>query len=398
MRYELKFYRAIFISVAFFELLWGFYMESFSYYRVNPNDGILIRSILSAICLIGVYFTYNPKTHKYLSGLLVLFSYSIAFQQLWYSYLNHDSYRLLFAAFPPIILTILFLPNLFHLFNLTILLNLLGLLIPQENLFFSLNLFTYTFNVMLFKFFYIKIVEQIKVLKNKEMSSLQINSLNKFINGLSHEVNNRNTKISLIVNLLKTKLNNIDDTNIKKLLVNLENETEDFNNLMQKLSEDTGNREKNKIKLSNKELKNIYKEIFLEYDDIDFHLDISYLTKEEENFLNKEMDIQDYKNMIEQIVKNSIESFDFKKKHSIYIIHLIKKDNFIIEIYDNGTPFEEEIIKNNYLFEPFSSTKDVSTNKGLGLNIALKIAYSYNGDILVDRSLKKISIELPLKN
>jgi C4-dicarboxylate-specific signal transduction histidine kinase len=76
-----------------------------------------------------------------------------------------------------------------------------------------------------------------------------------------------------------------------------------------------------------------------------------------------------------------------------------KNDLAILNVADNGTGIEKNILSN--IFNPFFTTKDEEKGTGLGLSISYAIIKEMKGIIKVNSVVNeytKIIIELPLKN
>ncbi|MFP5491483.1 MAG: sensor histidine kinase, partial [Bacteriovoracia bacterium] len=58
------------------------------------------------------------------------------------------------------------------------------------------------------------------------------------------------------------------------------------------------------------------------------------------------------------------------------------KDDYFIEVYDNGMGIEQEVLDRVWL--PFFTTKDVGDGTGLGLAMVHDIVSSYNGEVSVE--------------
>ena len=65
----------------------------------------------------------------------------------------------------------------------------------------------------------------------------------------------------------------------------------------------------------------------------------------------------------------------------IRIRSFYKSEHICIEIEDNGTGIEEDVLSD--IFNPFFSTKDVGEGTGLGLSVANQIIRKYKGKINV---------------
>lgn len=96
------------------------------------------------------------------------------------------------------------------------------------------------------------------------------------------------------------------------------------------------------------------------------------------------------------IIMNAIYVSPFESKIDILVNS--KKENFIIEIKDQGSGIDEEIKPK--IFEPFFTTKPIGEGSGLGLSVVHGIIRSHKGEIKVVNNKPKgtnFQIILPLK-
>lgn len=72
-----------------------------------------------------------------------------------------------------------------------------------------------------------------------------------------------------------------------------------------------------------------------------------------------------------------------------------ENNNFVLEVTDTGTGFDEKIL--SVIFEPFQTTKDLGKGTGLGLWIVKKLVDNYNGNIKLENTENgaKVTIEFP---
>jgi two-component system sensor histidine kinase AtoS len=87
------------------------------------------------------------------------------------------------------------------------------------------------------------------------------------------------------------------------------------------------------------------------------------------------MDSEQMKQVLHNLIRNSIEAMDGKGKISVY--SLVKDDICEIYILDNGPGVPEGILKE--MFDPFLTSKDSGT--GLGLTIARRILDNHEGKL-----------------
>lgn len=96
------------------------------------------------------------------------------------------------------------------------------------------------------------------------------------------------------------------------------------------------------------------------------------------------------------IIMNAIYVSPFESKIDILVYS--KKENFIIEVKDEGSGIDEAI--KSKIFEPFFTTKPIGEGSGLGLSVVHGIIKSHKGEIKVINNIPtgtNFQIILPLK-
>lgn len=111
-------------------------------------------------------------------------------------------------------------------------------------------------------------------------------------------------------------------------------------------------------------------------------------------FVNESM----IKQVMLNLLRNTIEAYDNGKKNRLFRLHAGKdKDKFIMMVEDNGPGMSEHVMES--LGTPFYTTKDTGT--GIGIPMCKKIINEHNGQFLIDSIENrgtKITIRLPLAN
>ena len=381
MKLQNNFYRICFIALAFFELTWGIYMDYFSLYN-DPNDGFKIRVILSVGSLILWGYSYHKSFSKSCNFILGTIGYLLAAQQLYYCNINADNYQVLFAATPPILMSILFMPTRITLISLTILINIFAFFIPQDNYYLSFNLFTYSIMFCIFKVFFIMYTEELVRKQSEDKKQENIRALGDFTRGISHELNNQTTKLHLSAEWLSLNVNN-NERVVNKIL----NLKEQINNMaivtnkLKKLSRATEDFNKREISLENlaKRIEKIHQPLF-DSVGVDLHIDIN---SDKGEVLS--IDDQIVTRTVNELIKNAHESFLPGEINKFVKIDLwIKNNDLIIEVSNNGVGIPDEI--KDFIFNGFFTTKDIGKNTGLGLTMALKNIYKHKGTLKLESS------------
>lgn len=115
------------------------------------------------------------------------------------------------------------------------------------------------------------------------------------------------------------------------------------------------------------------------YDD---HIDVEYINNFEDKKINVEINIVNLKNVLMNIVANSIEAYEKNKisYRDIKIETYLKEHHIHIMVSDHAGGVDEEIL--NDIFEPYFSTKANLNGTGLGLFISRNIIENhYNGSV-----------------
>ena len=117
------------------------------------------------------------------------------------------------------------------------------------------------------------------------------------------------------------------------------------------------------------------------------HIRLDYTDKDDELYLN--LDYNRMKQVLVNILKNSIEAKDNKKKDNYIKIDVIKKnDEIIIKIKDNGIGMDSKTLKR--ISEMFYTTKEKGT--GLGVALSKEIIKQHDGNITYTSVKNKYTI------
>lgn len=104
------------------------------------------------------------------------------------------------------------------------------------------------------------------------------------------------------------------------------------------------------------------------------------------------------KQVMLNLLRNTIEAYDKDTKDRYFRLHAGKDDDkFIMLIEDNGPGMSEQVMAS--LGEPFYTTKETGT--GIGIPICQKIIKEHDGEFFIDSKQNqgtKITIQLPLSN
>lgn len=232
---------------------------------------------------------------------------------------------------------------------------------------------------------------------DREMTDYELQSWNGLIKVLSHEILNTITPISTVVDTMKDCLTidertkdinelvkkDIDDANKGiKLIENRINGLNDFTSKFRQFSEvSTPNLSQTNIHDLLSDIVELYKS---SYPEIDFKLEIKPKT------LKLNIDKQLIELSINNIIKNAIEACLQIEQAVISIKAFKSNTKVLIEISDNGTGIEPNIVKKVFL--PFYTTKE--NGSGIGLSLARQIMFSHGGNIEFSSNTKGTCIKL----
>jgi signal transduction histidine kinase len=114
------------------------------------------------------------------------------------------------------------------------------------------------------------------------------------------------------------------------------------------------------------------------------------LTFESENQIYLNIDKDQFEKVMDNLIINAIEACKARENAEINI-SVKEKDEFgIISVCDNGIGIEEKNTKR--IFDPFFSTKPMSSNWGIGLSFCRKIIEAFGGTILVQSKVQEGTI------
>lgn len=254
---------------------------------------------------------------------------------------------------------------------------------------------------------YLDIKNQTDVMMNKLYQEIilkaQISSLVGLVEGMSHEINNPLTVITLknqkTIELLKNKqpLTPEDLTiainNLEKVNESTKRITKVISSLF-KFSQQIETEEAVEINLL--DIINDAKDV------VNFRSEVRNI-KLTINIPNQ-LTIKTKKAQLSQamvnLFNNAIDSFeDFQNTNAWVDISLLemKKDFILMSITDNGKGIAPENF--DKIFLPFFTTKDVGKGIGMGLSLSLGIVQSIGGDLWLDKKHEntRFIIKLPLK-
>ncbi|HEY9113070.1 MAG TPA: ATP-binding protein [Bacteroidales bacterium] len=234
----------------------------------------------------------------------------------------------------------------------------------------------------------------------------KLESMGELSAGLAHEINQPLVSISMGLDnmLMMISDQKLNEDYISKKIHTLFKDIDRIRNIIEHVrifsrDQQVGNESEISV---NDVIRNALSMIRIQFTDHNVHLNIDIDAEEVTTFGNQ------YK--LEQVILNLLSNSKYaveeKAKRNIgngyekEISVSCRKDNnlAILEVSDNGTGIEKNILAN--IFNPFFTTKDEEKGTGLGLSISYAIINEMKGSIKVNsivNEFTKITIELPLK-
>ena len=205
MNIEKFFNVSIFICLGIFQIAWGIYAKFFGLYTDSEHT-FNIRILFALFSFIFASLSYfKPEKLKAIKNKIFFFlSFGVATQQMYYTFIHSQSDNILIATLPPIIVSIMFVPNILSLYILAFLINFTSIFIQQDNYFLTFNLLTYTSVLFLFKYYSLKYLDFFTKQKMEAYKIKKLFHLGEFSRGLSHKINNQTMKISLLIQTLNS--------------------------------------------------------------------------------------------------------------------------------------------------------------------------------------------------
>lgn len=115
------------------------------------------------------------------------------------------------------------------------------------------------------------------------------------------------------------------------------------------------------------------------------------------NDLNLYIDKRQFEKVIDNLILNSVEACNYNQ-NAVIGIRIEEKSSYgVIRISDNGKGIDNKNIKR--VFEPFFSTKPMSSNWGIGLSFCQKVIEAFGGEIEIESEDNKgtsVNIYIPI--
>ncbi|MBN2215562.1 MAG: ATP-binding protein, partial [Bacteroidales bacterium] len=228
-----------------------------------------------------------------------------------------------------------------------------------------------------------------------ELDERELESWQKLIRILRHEIMNSITPITTLTTAIKRCFKNgskvkpfgeINEETIRDALSSTEVIEERSKGLIEFVEKYKSLASLPELKLENLVLLNLFNRIKILFNDELTSREI----KLEIEILPENLKIMADKKLMEQViinlVKNAIQSVD--KKGNISIRAEKVRDKYTIQVFDNGPGITKEELEN--IFIPFYSTKEGGS--GIGLNISQQIIRKHQGNIHVYSDPHKVTV------
>lgn len=264
------------------------------------------------------------------------------------------------------------------------------------------------FSTAFISYFILKAYLDIKNQTDKMLNKLyqeivlkaQLSSLIGLVEGMSHEINNPLTILSIknqkTIDLLKSK-DQLTKNEIDIALQNLEK----VNEASKRITKVINTLFKFSHQIESEEISNVNLIDIINNakDVINFKTEVKKISVSIE--CAESIIIKTKKAQLTQVLinlfNNSIDSFEYAQNEKSWIDITVKEENnyILIAITDNGIGIKPENF--DKIFLPFFTTKDVGKGLGMGLSLSLGIIQSINGDLWLDKECTntRFVIKLP---
>ena len=210
----------------------------------------------------------------------------------------------------------------------------------------------------------------INIRKKRISFQRQMDTAHIGLNVFSHSIKNQIIAIKLLTEQLATTA---DIARKNELISDI---TKICNNSIEKLGTSFKETGVMKLKYKNINLNEFIREVVVKHDTINKNVKFEYECKDE---INLYIDSKQFVKVIENLIINAVEACD-KQENPIIKLTGEQRDNYyIITVSDNGSGIDSKNIKK--VFDPFFSTKPMSSNWGIGLSFCQKVIEAFGGAI-----------------
>ncbi len=220
-------------------------------------------------------------------------------------------------------------------------------------------------------------VHELELRQAQLVESQKLSSIGTLTAGVAHQLNNPLNNISTSCQIALDDFDTGDQTFIKKMLRNIEQETYRARDVVQGLLEFSRVKE---FELHHAELKKVVnRSVRLVKSQVPSAVSI-VIDIPENLFLP--MDVQRIQEVVIIMIINAAQAITGEGKITISASIDKEKAEAVIEITDTGMGIADDIKER--IFDPFYTTKDEGQGTGLGLSIAYGIIQKHNGKIVVE--------------
>ena len=230
---------------------------------------------------------------------------------------------------------------------------------------------------------YIIVINDLTEAKHLEEESKRkekLSAMGELASGVAHEIRNPINAIGMIAQRLEKEFKVETDSDEYHSITNLlRNEVTRINKI---ITQFLGYAKPMDIKLKKVDSKEFFDDIYRLFSDQARLKEIQFRKLSDQSF-EITIDPELIKQSMMNLVQNAIDALE--KGGKVEINYLIKSDNLIIEVTDNGKGIPEKIM--NKIFDLYYTTKPEGT--GLGLSIAQKIITEHKGTLEVFSEVNK---------
>jgi signal transduction histidine kinase len=244
-----------------------------------------------------------------------------------------------------------------------------------------------------------KLAAELKA-KTNELHDLNV-SKDKFFSIIAHDLKNPFNVLVSYTSILKTDLEMFSNSELKQIISDLNQASENGFNLLQNLLHWTRS-QTNRIRIYKS-----YFSLFEVFEEVKALVDLNLITKEQvlTTDIDPELLVFGDKDMISTVLRNLIfNAIKFSTKGSDIVVRsVVLGDSVKIDVIDSGVGIPDEMLKNLFSVDKNSTTEgtDGETGTGLGLVICREFIEKNGGEITVKSKVGSgsvFSFTLPIQS
>lgn len=376
------FYRYVFFFLIIIQFLWGIYKHIFVASMPVEIFAVRITIILGACFFI--YGTYQKRWFEKWGNLIILiFCYGVACQQFFHLLGDPHNPMTQNITFLSLTMITLFVPSKKALISFIISINIAILFIPQENFYLLMNVISFTMFSGLFKYFLLILIDKLESTFNQLNKEMKMSTLGEFANGVSHEINNQITKVSLLGQYIQVLVQDLKNEKLNNKIDELLKESHKVSDIISDIAQLSTKKEMQKEVVNMNQYINQYNKIMKDLigkqktTQFSNAIDKSSLYRINKDFFDK---------VILNLIKNAAEELK-KYKDGEFIFNEYERDNNLYLKFSNTGQIPSENLPK--IFDSFFTTKPIHESKGIGLSLSSKIIREHQGKLYLKKYKKK---------